>query len=609
MEIEYCDCFNIANRSCVCRGQGRHHAFSRCDKCRYHFCNACFETHNCIPDNVDEIKHFYCGLSPHVSTLPQMPCEEQRFSLGYGIWNVHKLSKTNDQLDDKIGCIVDVFLKNPWIDVVILNEVNKTGMPLLEKELNKRGLKLLTWGPFLLSKSEASQWEIENHNREEGQMLERQTEYYPVIVRQDSDITLENVYIYHQNGDVSKWDHESDKPDPYVWREQSNKQQFRPVLVYEIKKNNCTQSIHLGAVHTSPSGGEWDRTGIYQKQLDKPLAKLAGVSNPIVGGDYYQTDETLVKKLGHQGNKIREEDWFPGVANELHERGYPAQPNNLARNTQGLTFSADLKKKGLKKVGPLSGTNGWLKKEKWEKWEADEEAKRKRQFDALLEESNLRYADDEGNLKEEEDEPKTTKKKKNVKRKQDDERYTCETKMKPPRGSPVQHADLFVCNSEMHAVSGIVNLGSDGGLVLNDENHQALAEWDKTSDHAFVAGLFSNGFDANIAARLYNILGWDSDKWRRAMEQAKQLNAPYELIDAAAKAAAQKDLDELTDEDAVVLLYTLKPPRPYHLTDFDPRAMEAPRKKDDDDDEEQPLKRQKTMHDSGTSNQTNNNDF
>ena len=591
MEVEYCDCSKISNRFCKCRAQGEHDASRRCQKCEYRFCEACFETHNCIPDNVDEIKHFYCGLNSNVSTLPQIPCEEQRFSLGYGIWNVHKLSVKNEKLEDKIGSIVDAFVKNPWIDVVILNEVNKTGMPVLERELKKRGLKLLTWGPFLVSRSQASDWEIEHHStKEEGQMVDRQTEYYPVIVREDSDITLENVYIYAQNGDVSKWDHESETPDPYVWREESNKQQFRPVLVYEIKKGNAIQSIHLGAVHTSPSGGEWDRTGIYQKQLDKPLAKLANVSNPIIGGDYYQTDETLVKKLGRQGNKIREEKWFPKVASDLHERGYPSQPNNVARNTKGLTFSADLKTKGLKKVGPLSGTNGWLKKEKWDKWDKDEELKREKQLDALVQESYLRYTDEEGNLKDEE---QTTKKKNTKRKREDEERYKCEDKMKPPRGSPVQHADLFVCNSKLHAVSGIVNLGSEGGLVLNDENHEMLAKWDDTSDHAFVAGFFSNGFDADIAAKLFNILGWDSEKWRRAEEQARNLNAPYELIEAVAKTAIQKDAEDLTEDDAVALLKTLNPPRPFHLTDFDPRAQEAPRKGGDEGKDDPPLKRQK----------------
>jgi endonuclease/exonuclease/phosphatase family metal-dependent hydrolase len=74
---------------------------------------------------------------------------------------------------------------------------------------------------------------------------------------------------------------------------------YRPIICYELEvktdNGHVQQAVRIGVVHTTPSGNEAVRVGVYD-QIDKPLRHLARSPVPlVVGGDFYLTAEAVTR--------------------------------------------------------------------------------------------------------------------------------------------------------------------------------------------------------------------------------------------------------------------------------------------------------------------------
>ena len=127
----------------------------------------------------------------------------------------------------------------------------------------------------------------------------RYQEYYPLVGVPSKDLTVHpKVDLYFPNSTVKGLA----EREPYVFRGKDEDLEFRPVVVYRLKKTcaaeGCTGLMfNLGVVHTSPEQGtsEFNRLYIYQHQLKSVLSRIVSEGGLwVVVGDYYLTAETIV---------------------------------------------------------------------------------------------------------------------------------------------------------------------------------------------------------------------------------------------------------------------------------------------------------------------------
>lgn len=204
-----------------------------------------------------------------------------------------------------------ILRNNPWLDVLVLQEVRPDGAALLAQQLDDQFA--LHLGPCMQSVS--------------GKKKLSQREYYPAIVRKSRVL---DVRCYAIACVKPSWDGDtlsessSEKSEPwtleeddglkaYVYKGPINpiesydtinifwskeEQVYRPVVVYEIDLDDDRKStVSIGCVHTSPGEGddEWWRGPEYE-QLVRAFESAGRGGYWLMGGDYYLSAEARVKE-------------------------------------------------------------------------------------------------------------------------------------------------------------------------------------------------------------------------------------------------------------------------------------------------------------------------
>lgn len=183
--------------------------------------------------------------------------------------------------------INEMFQDNDWLDAMILQEVND---PTLLKE-EGIGFEVFK-GPHLISGGKNPQ-----------------NEYYPLLLREDSGAEVK-VYSVGTKGDMEEVDH----GEKVQWNKRND--DYRPIVVYEIQKDEDSKPVWIGVVHTTPesdqTGGvaEFHRKEIYKeirRGLDtlQELAAREGIPL-IIGGDFYLTSEAVVENIENADPEVAE---------------------------------------------------------------------------------------------------------------------------------------------------------------------------------------------------------------------------------------------------------------------------------------------------------------
>ncbi len=172
--------------------------------------------------------------------------------------------------------VVEMFKRNPWLDIVVLQEVNK-GVDALAEYVRKHEIHCLR-GPELNSRSGSG----------------TQTEYYPVLVRgRRVQVPPRNAWAVYCDGGTVGWPWDQ-RMTNLSWSK--SKSVYRPVVGMSFSVLDTASRAHLvgiGIVHTSPAGSEFSRVKVFE-QVDEPLRAVAKQSYPmVVGGDFYLTSEAV----------------------------------------------------------------------------------------------------------------------------------------------------------------------------------------------------------------------------------------------------------------------------------------------------------------------------
>lgn len=217
---------------------------------------------------------------------PVLPCQKRKVSIGVGTWNIHKLSKSTDEqeLSTKLAVIATLFQKNPWLNVLGLQEVNSTGIGILRR--SNSAFKMLSSGPLL---------KVE-YPDENGKIICRYSEYYPLLVSKSGpSVNLLNIELYWGTGEVTSLP--PGKPGEITYKGEGAPDDIknRPVVVYTVQKAGDDFPVKVGIVHTSPGyGSQFNRVAIFQDQVKLPLMQPKDEEFAVFVGDYYLPHETRV---------------------------------------------------------------------------------------------------------------------------------------------------------------------------------------------------------------------------------------------------------------------------------------------------------------------------
>ncbi len=481
-----------------------------CDTCGVPFCRDCFYPHRdtcgvtatATPATVVATVARPVPIRAH-GTESRGVLDAASLSIGIGTWNINHLGKDTEEpkKSDKLNAIRALFTYNEWLELLALQEVNKTGAPLLEETFPDEELvRVLHRGPFLYTESYETEIEYVIRNRkafyaklrkpvpkktkqetadllatikahdghetwyqyaEEREIKMRYQEYYPLIARRDAEaITVERVHLYWGTGVIT---HHAPDADVNICYKDGDKELQtgrvhkasngnRPIIVYELEKRR--QRFFVGVVHTSPADDEWYRATIYREQMKAVFAHVADSVREgtywVLLGDFYFTPESRVLRR-----------------NEIKSSG--RVDLDADRNVLGATFEKMLPKE-LEIVTAISGTNWKVAK-----------------------------------------------------------RVTILNPKAPPwkKFDQAQIADFLVCGRNWEtARAGLFKdpalmAGSEsGGLMIYDEYHRALHAWDTISDHAPVGAYLSTRDDPGVL----EILGYDEhtlDCARRNIEELR----------------------------------------------------------------------------------------
>jgi hypothetical protein len=201
-----------------------------------------------------------------------------------------------------INNVVQLFSTNPWLDILILQEVGE-GIGKLEQEIKKvnkkSDLKLkCIRGPRMHSSSDEA-------SLMQTQSQKGQHEYYPMIIREKDDIKLKYLWSWAIGSDGGVIDPiEIDDEFVIPWNKKAENPTYRPIMVHTIEVVNeikGNKKVHIGVVHTTPGtvngkkqDHEFNRKNEYD-QLRSGLEKQVEEGEYwIIGGDYYLFDESRV---------------------------------------------------------------------------------------------------------------------------------------------------------------------------------------------------------------------------------------------------------------------------------------------------------------------------
>lgn len=144
--------------------------------------------------------------------------------VGVVTWNLGHLGDGETNLahnKKKVAEIVDMFEKNDWLDIMVLQEVNN--IDFFEKLLKGNELRLLTGGPSMavLRKTGGS----------------GQSEVYPVIVREDSDWEVNRTDSFYPEGGEGIWVEDDNIEDVSSEEEEEETPWSAPELTKKEKKD------------------------------------------------------------------------------------------------------------------------------------------------------------------------------------------------------------------------------------------------------------------------------------------------------------------------------------------------------------------------------------
>ncbi|WP_375742580.1 hypothetical protein NR800_26835 [Corallococcus interemptor] len=261
--------------------------------------------------------------------------EEAALDLGVGTFNINHFSEKTEQ--DKKGLLLRLFLQNPWLDVLVLQEINKKALPLLlEIDFEGHGLAL-EMGPQMqavypkykgqkVTEAESDDEEEEEDLEAEEQVTEdwslgkSQCEWYPIIYRKstcahtgwrafsDADVVRQST-SKHANEPIHWAKPVNRTKAPKGWSTQfpqllaQRKEQYeqlneryiswRPVVVHDVRVGE--RDVHIGVVHTSPAGKGLGRLGEYEQVSGFFEHVSENNDQPwIIAGDYYIDPEASV---------------------------------------------------------------------------------------------------------------------------------------------------------------------------------------------------------------------------------------------------------------------------------------------------------------------------
>ena len=213
-------------------------------------------------------------------------------------WNINHGKKAQFKRE----ALVQLFGNNPWLDVVVLQEINASEVNSPDILLAEKLGHQVSYGPRICvlnpgKKTQAAKPKSASFFMSIGEKAKpvrpSQQEHYPIVVRNGADVQVRAVWAFH-GGKICR--------DPLLyWSKKSSLQQakdvqdFRPIIVYELRVRG--QAVFLGIVHTTPMGSGLARKGEFEqvKGFLKLMAKSDGYW--ILAGDFYLDPES---STGHK---------------------------------------------------------------------------------------------------------------------------------------------------------------------------------------------------------------------------------------------------------------------------------------------------------------------
>ncbi|TSC24101.1 hypothetical protein [Corallococcus sp. Z5C101001] len=422
--------------------------------------------------------------SPSMTSSPQEPPpslrreevheEEAGLDLGVGTFNINHFSQKTAKA--KKDLLLRLFEQNPWLDVLVLQEINKKALPLLKSiDFKGHGLTLVL-GPQMQAvypkykgqkASEDDDSEDEDSDDESSMsdtdeetwtLGKSQCEWYPIIFR--TSCCTDSSWRAFSGGEVKR--RSSDRStEPIQWAKpveytkapkgwttkyptllKERREQYRllnarhlpwrPVVVHDLRIGK--HDVHIGVVHTSPAGQGLGRMGEYEQVSGFFQHVSQNTGEPwIIAGDYYIDPEATVAV--NSDTKSRQwDDLF-----------------HVKADTLGLTLSV-----------PVSASN-----QSSQTYRSVNSKKNQEQF---KEKGYIKDWDQVG------DKFKLNKR-----------------------------ADFFVI-SRAFALHHTGIFSPVKGLLPVDPNHQALNFWAQTSDHAPTGGIFCDSPFSEKWARNWQLI-------------------------------------------------------------------------------------------------------
>ncbi|MCY1037016.1 hypothetical protein OV207_36615 [Corallococcus sp. BB11-1] len=276
--------------------------------------------------------------------MEEAPHLDPGLDLGVGTFNLNHFGDRTAKAKQAI--LLLLFERNPWLDVLVLQEVNKKGLPLLKAiDFTGHGLTLVM-GPQMQAVYPRYNGEPEDGEEDDGleddgdvegylfkagdgnwTLGKSQNEWYPIIYRNSSGIQLRwrafngAQVIKDENSDTGapiQWAKSVKRThEPSGWKTKyphtvkelvaTRKLQYqqlnthfmhwRPVVVYDLVVNGDKRNaVHIGVVHTSPAGKGLGRKGEYE-QVSGFFEHIAQEREThwIIAGDYYVDPEATLK--------------------------------------------------------------------------------------------------------------------------------------------------------------------------------------------------------------------------------------------------------------------------------------------------------------------------
>lgn len=251
--------------------------------------------------------------------------------LGVGTWNINHMNSA----EEKMASISRLFAENPWLDVLVLQEINKAGKAELEKyakTLKTYGLSVRfgeelesLYPRYVLPKEKKKRGESSKPVKKLDALTGKweywpgQTEWYPIVYRSGAfevtgDWTFPKKVHKKQPFEWAKHVSEADLSVKDSWKKKFTpplveelkedlREQYvtlnetyplnRPIVVYDLRMNG--QTVHLGIVHTSPEGQGLGRKGEFEQVLPFFERMRKGDDEHwILAGDYYVDPEASV---------------------------------------------------------------------------------------------------------------------------------------------------------------------------------------------------------------------------------------------------------------------------------------------------------------------------